>query len=66
MLGKPKPKITAKDDILSKHVFDKRIYMQSFTCGRCGQFYTDIEQNKLKCISEARAAGNAAIRRIVG
>lgn len=60
MLDKPKPKITKQDDILLKHDFKNN----SNSCRRCGQNPDNVQSNKLECITETRAAGNAAIGRL--
>lgn len=58
---KPKPKLTAKDNIMLKHDFSKNIYV----CTRCEKTTYEIEACKLNCISQVRVDGNAAIRKIV-
>jgi hypothetical protein len=62
-IPKPRPKVTVTkpEDILARHVFTAGA---SYACRRCGKWQSDILANALPCISEVRAAGNAAIGRI--
>lgn len=61
-IGKPKPKILKQSDPLLRHKFT---LSSLYVCARCGKYASTISEGNLDCISDARAAGNAAIGRIV-
>ncbi len=64
MTASPRPKVTRADSeeaVLARHVF-RDAYG---ACTRCGSARSAITYSRLPCISDARAAGNAAIGRIV-
>lgn len=59
-LGKPRPKVTADSDPFKGHDMGEAQMM----CRRCSAPGWKIKLEKLRCISDARMAGNAAIGRI--
>lgn len=61
-IGKPKPKVTKQIDPLLRHKF---MPTSLYVCARCGKYASTISEQNLDCISDVRAAGNAAIGRIV-